>query len=104
MVMEKSWNMKNWPKVLEFCDSVMEFDQFCPQFVCNLFFLVTTKKLGSDLESQHFCKFSAKHCEFKIGVRDGHGKSRNGHGKIFSMSLGTLKHREFTKTQGNLCA
>ena len=20
MVMEKSWNMKNWPKVMEFCD------------------------------------------------------------------------------------
>ena len=25
MVMEKSWNMKNWPKVMEICDSVMEF-------------------------------------------------------------------------------
>ena len=20
MVMEKSWNMKNWPKVMDFCD------------------------------------------------------------------------------------
>ena len=30
MVMEKSWNMKNWPKVMEFCDSVMEFYQFAP--------------------------------------------------------------------------
>ena len=33
MVMEKSWNMKKWPKVMEFCDSVREFYQFCPQFV-----------------------------------------------------------------------
>ena len=38
MVMEKSWNMKKWPKVMEFCDSVMEFYQFCPQFVRNLIF------------------------------------------------------------------
>ena len=38
MVMERSWNMKNWPKVLEFCDSVIELYQFCPQFVLNLYF------------------------------------------------------------------
>ena len=31
--MEKSGNMKHWPKVMEFCDSVMEFYQFYPQFV-----------------------------------------------------------------------
>ena len=38
--MEKSGNMKNLPKVMdfcdsvmEFCDSVMEFYQFYPQFV-----------------------------------------------------------------------
>ena len=36
LVLEKSWNMKNWPKVMEFCDSVMEFYQFCPHFVLNL--------------------------------------------------------------------
>ena len=72
--MEKSWNMKNWPKVMEFCDSFMEFYQFCPQFVLNLYFMVITKKLSSDLESLH--------CKFKIGERDGHGKSRNSHGKV----------------------
>ena len=38
MVMEKSWNMKNWPKIIEFCDSVMYFCQFCPQIVLNLYF------------------------------------------------------------------
>ena len=38
-VMEKLWNKKNWPKVMEFCDSVMEFYQFCLQFVLNLYFL-----------------------------------------------------------------
>ena len=36
--MEKSWNMKHWPKVMKFYDSVMEFYQFYPQFVLNLYF------------------------------------------------------------------
>ena len=38
MVMEKSWKMKNWPKVMEFCDQSWEFYQFCPQmsmFFCH---------------------------------------------------------------------
>ena len=34
MVMEKSWNMQNWPKVMEFRDLGMEF---YPQFVLNLY-------------------------------------------------------------------
>ena len=37
-VMEKSWNMKNWPKVMEFLGSVMEFYQFFPRIVLNLYF------------------------------------------------------------------
>ena len=41
-------------------------------------FFVNTKKLSSDLKSLQFLKFSAKCCEFKIGERNGHGKSRNG--------------------------
>ena len=90
MVIEKSWSMKNWPKVME----VMEFYQFCPQFVLNLFFLVTTKKLSSGLESLHVLTFSEKRCKFKIGETDGHEKSRNGHGKViekyFLKSVGTL--------------
>ena len=56
--------------------------------------LVTTKKLNSDLESPHFLTFSAKRSEFKIGERDGRGKSRNGHGKVmekyFVKSVQTL--------------
>ena len=85
MVMEKSWNMKNWPKVMDFFVSVMEFYQFC-------IFSVAAKKLSSDLKKS---AFSAKCCKFKIGQRDGHGKSRNGrHGKVmekyFVKSVGTL--------------
>ena len=47
--------------------------------ICHLcIFLVATKKISSDLESPHFLTFSAKCRKFKIGERDGHGKSRNG--------------------------
>ena len=39
---------------------------------------------------------TAKRREFKIGERDGHGKSRNGHGKVMEKyivkSVGTLRH------------
>ena len=31
MVMEKSWNMKNWPKVMEFCDQSWNFTNFAPE-------------------------------------------------------------------------
>ena len=49
-------------------------------------FFVTTKKLSSNLESPHFPMFSAKCRECKIEKRDGHGKSRNGHGKVLEKS------------------
>ena len=67
MVMEKSWNMKNWPKVMEFCDQSWNFTNFAPELyqICNSF--VTTKKLSSDLESPHFPMFSRKCCECKSG-------------------------------------
>ena len=67
MVTEKSWNMKKWPKVIEFCDSVMEFNQVCPQLILNLYFY------GSPLRSRQSA-FSDIFHKFKIGERDGHGK------------------------------
>ena len=77
---------------MEFCDSVMELPIWPP--ICT--FLVVTKKLGSDQKSLHFRMFTAKRREFKIGERDGHGKSRNGHGKVMEKyivkSVGTLRH------------
>ena len=30
-VMEKSWNMKDWPKVMEFCDQSLNFTNFAPE-------------------------------------------------------------------------
>ena len=53
MVMEKSWNMKNWPKDKEFCDQSRNFTNFTPN--CTKFILlVTEKKLVSNLGSPQF--------------------------------------------------
>ena len=71
---------------MEFCDQSWNSTNFAPEFyqICKKKKrkIVTTKKLSSDLESPNFPRFSAKRRECKIGKRDGHGKSRNGHGKI----------------------
>ena len=39
MVMEKSWNMKNWPKVMEFCLQSWNFTNFAPKMyqICVFF-------------------------------------------------------------------
>ena len=75
MVMEKSLNMRNWPKDME----------------C---FFATSKKLSVNVESLHFPMFSAICRKFKIKKRDSHGKLIYGHGKvmeIFVKSVGTLR-------------
>ena len=60
MVMEKSWNMRNWPEVMEFYDQSWIFTNFAPELyqICMLF--ATTTKLSIDVESPHFLMFSAK--------------------------------------------
>ena len=70
--------------------SVMEFWQFCPRIVPNLYFVVTTKKLSSNLDNLQFPTFFAKRRKCKAGKRDGHGKSRNGHGKVMENILLSL--------------
>ena len=45
--MERLWNMKNWPKVMEFCDQSWNFTNFVTEFYQNCILLVTTKKLSS---------------------------------------------------------
>ena len=74
MVMEKSWNMKNWPKNMEFCVQSWKlrkfkikernghgkiFCQVCgnPGWLTTHIFSVTTKKLSSDLPSCLFVGF-----------------------------------------------
>ena len=73
---------------MEFCDQSWNFTNFAPKFdkICRFF--VNAKKLSSNLESLYFLLFSTKCHKCKIGKRDGHGKSRNGHGKIFCQVCG----------------
>ena len=80
MVIEKSWNMNNWPKVMEFCDQSCNFT---PKLCQICIFFVTSKKLSSNLESLHVSTFCRKRSKCQIGKKDGHGKSRKYHGKIF---------------------
>ena len=65
-------------------------------------FFATAKKLSMDEESPHFLIFSAKHHNCKIAKLDGHGKLRNGHGKVmekyFVKSVGTLVRKKNRKT------
>ena len=89
-VMEKSWNMKNWPKVMESCDRSGNFTNFAPELYQICMFLATTKKLSIDVEIRIFQCFSSERRECKIN-----GKLRNGHGKViekyFVKSVGTLE-------------
>ena len=62
MVMEKSWYMKNQSG--NFTNFAQNFNQF-------IYFIVSTKKSSSNLESPHF---PTKCRECKIGKRDAHGK------------------------------
>ena len=92
--MEMAWNMKNWPKVMEFCAQSWNFSNFAPKLCQICIFLASTKKLSSDLESPHFLTFSAKRRKCKIGKKYGNGKPRNRHGKVMEKylfkSVGTL--------------
>ena len=63
----------------------------------NLYFSCHHQEISSDLiglERLHFLMFFAKCLKCKIREKDGHGKSRNGHGKFmekyFVKSVGTL--------------
>ena len=86
--MEKSWNMQNLPKVMEFCYQSWNFTNFAPEMyvICKKF--ATTEQLSICVESLHFPVFSVK-CR-KIEQKNGHGKLRNGHGKSWKNILSSL--------------
>ena len=67
--------MKDWPKVWNFVISHGILSILPPKLyqIC-IFFLVTTRKLSSNLESLHFPTFSANCRECKTRERNGHGK------------------------------
>ena len=60
MVMEKSWNMQNWPKVMEFCYESWNFTNFATKVHEVCMFLATTEKLSTHVESPQFPQFSMK--------------------------------------------
>ena len=88
MVMEMSCaqHITNWPKFMEFYQS-WNFINFAPELHQTCMFFATI-----NVKSSQFPTFSAKHCKCKIGMRDGHGKLRNGHrkshGQIFCQVCG----------------
>ena len=82
---------ENWPKVMEFCDQSWNYTNFVPELYQICTFFATSKNVSIDVESLHFLMISAKCREFKINKRDGHGKSRNGHGKYVVKSVETSK-------------
>ena len=57
MAMEKLWNVKDWQKVMEFCDQSWSFTNFHPKFDL-IYALFADISIG--LESPHFLTFSAK--------------------------------------------
>ena len=66
MVMEKSWNMKNWQKVLEFYDQSLDLNSFALEFYQIYASFADITKLSISLDSPHFPTFSAKCRECKI--------------------------------------
>ena len=96
MVMETSWNM-NWPKVTELCDPSWNFTNFAPELYQICIFFGTTRKLSNYPESPFFPTFSAKRRKCKTGKRNGHGKSRKSHGKIFCRVCGNPGSKRLSK-------
>ena len=94
MVMEMSWNMQNWPKVMEFCYQSWNYANFAPNLYVSCMLFATTEKLSLCVECPHFPMFSAKCRECNIKKRNGHGKLRNDHGEVMEKyivkSVGTL--------------
>ena len=76
--MGKSWNMKNWPKVMESCDQPCNFTNFALILyqICTIF-AITRKHQCTNVESLYFLMFSAQCRKYIIKKRDGHGKWRN---------------------------
>ena len=76
MVMEKSWNIKNWPKVMEFV--------FISYGILPILLPNCTRKFSNELESLHF---SARRHKCKIRKTAGHGKIEKWSWKYILSSL-----------------
>ena len=56
MVIEKSWNMKNWRKEMEFCDQSWNFINFALRCCQICVFLADIEEFSIGLESLTFAK------------------------------------------------
>ena len=74
VVMEKSWNMKNWPKAMEVCDQSWNLTNLAPESYQICTFFATFEKLSIDVGSVHFSTFSAKCHKYEMKMRDCHKK------------------------------
>ena len=74
--------MNNWPKIKKNCDQSWNSTYFAPKLYYICTFFATTKKININVESLYFPTFSAKCHMYKVETRDGHGKLRNGPGKL----------------------
>ena len=87
MVMEKSWNIRNWQKVMEFWEKLWNYTNCVPEFcqMCALF--ANMKKFSIGLKIPHFTQISRmqtmvmKNCETVL---------ENSWRHFFSKSVGTL--------------
>ena len=79
-------------KSMEICDKSCNFTNFAPKFYQICIFFVIAKK--NEQKSRKSPTFSTNCRDCKIWKRDGHGKSRNVHGKVmekyFFKYVGTL--------------
>ena len=64
-VMKKSYNMKNWQKVMEFCDQSWNVDVFVLEFYKICAFFADIGKFTISVENLYSPTLSAKchHCE-----------------------------------------
>ena len=66
MVLEKSWNIKTWQKVNEFCKLSWNLTIFTLEFDTINAVFVAIKKFSISTKSLYFPNFSAKYSEHKI--------------------------------------
>ena len=119
--MEKSWNMKIWQKVTEFCSQSRNFNSSAAKFTKCVRLLLTLRKLALIQEVYIFQPFPQNVSKYEIWAERGTWKIEKWpwkcHWKIieklFAKSLGTLQKEvhEYmpslgqvrTKPNSNLC-
>ena len=79
MVLEKSWNVQYWQRVMEFCYQSWNFTNFPPKLYEMCMSFAATKKISIRVEVCIFQCFLQNASNMENDNRDGHGKLKNGH-------------------------